>query len=160
MIDLRLNPEEDYEAINSILTSVKTDISYALETAERGEYPDKNLFQSFLNYCDQIPGEISLSIGMPNKDHVMEFLSRVKSLASCVLSSMKASLRRVGESMLGLIEEIKEYVVSIVCKIWNVFSLIFKSLREFSLELGFDGKQLGLPFDGKIGLMFDNPLRS
>ncbi len=73
---------------------------------------------------------------------------------------MKASLRRIGEGILGLIEEIKEYVVSIVCKIWNVFSLIFKSLREFSLELGFDGKQLGLPFDGKIGLMFDNPLRS
>lgn len=160
MIDLKLNPESDHDAVNAILGSLKTDIMNARETVGRDEYPDQTLFSSFLNYCDQIPSEISFELDLPDEGNVMEFLSRVKSLASCILSSMKASLRRAGGRILDLIESVKEYVVSIVCKIWNVFSLIFKSLREFSLELGFDGEELGLPFNGKIGLIFDNPLRS
>lgn len=160
MIDLELNPEADHDAISAILGSLKQDIMNARETVDRDAYPDHALFSSFLNYCDQIPSGVSSRLALPDEGNVMEFLSRVKSLASCILSSMKASLRSAGGHIFDLIESVKEYVVSIVCKIWNVFSLIFKSLREFSLELGFSGEELGLPFNGKIGLIFDNPLRS
>ncbi|MEJ0061657.1 MAG: hypothetical protein WDO70_00250 [Alphaproteobacteria bacterium] len=161
MLILELSEKADDAAVNAILVSLKQDIRIAKDTDATREFPKEEgeLFSAFLEYCDIMPDRIARGVEL-TKGHAERFLLHVKSLASSVLASLRTYARRTRDALIEFIERVKEYVVSIACKIWSIFSLIFKSLRELSLELGFGSEHGIWPLSGKVGLVFDNPFKT
>lgn len=166
MLDLNLTHEDTEDAANAILRSLKQEIESAQasrgefsllsETFEMRESPDSavQLFGAFLTYTNKMPERINRGISLAVlRETAEEFLIGVKALANSVLGALRA----FRDSAVEWIVRIRDYVVSIASKIWSVFTLIFKSLREFIVEIGLGGDMS--PFQGKIGLVFDNPLR-
>lgn len=166
MLDLNLTREDSEDAANAILRSLKQEIGGAQrdrreftslsETLEMRESSDSavQLFGAFLTYTDKMPERISRGIPLEVlRETAEEFLIGVKALANSVLGALRA----FRDSAIEWIVRIKDYVISIASKIWSIFSILFKSLREFTIEIGLGGDMS--PFQGKIGLVFDNPLR-
>ncbi|MDA0782738.1 MAG: hypothetical protein PQ612_09670 [Rickettsiales bacterium] len=158
MLELNLTLENDDMAINTILKSIKSDIQQAIEEPYFVDLPETelSLFRSFLDYCNNMPERIDRRIKLTKKA-AKNFLLHVKSLASSILVSIKTSLRKMADILHEIIDTMKTYVISIACKIWSIFCLIFKSLKELNFEIYFDSLFHGA-FGGKVGMVFDNPL--